>query len=112
MVGLLLPPSVPGALVNFAALLAGQSAGQFELHRVRRDAGLVHRAVRHQNRHHLKAFLEKVKLKVPCETIFLEELAAKPGFGEKFAAFFMALIFCPSELLERALGVRKEVDAG
>ncbi len=41
MVGILLPPSVPGALVNFAAVLCGQNSGQFELHIVERDAGFV-----------------------------------------------------------------------
>jgi acyl-CoA synthetase (AMP-forming)/AMP-acid ligase II len=30
-----------------------------------------------------RAFVEKVKLKVPGEVIFLEEVAAKPGSGEE-----------------------------
>jgi acyl-[acyl-carrier-protein]-phospholipid O-acyltransferase / long-chain-fatty-acid--[acyl-carrier-protein] ligase len=78
MVGVLLPPSVPGALVNFAALLAGKvpvnlnytgseqtlasSLKQCELHLVISS----------------KAFLEKVKFKPGAQVLLLEELLSSP----------------------------------
>jgi len=50
-----------------------------------------------------RLFLEKVKLTVPCEAIYLEDAVAKPRAGEKFVALLMALLL-PARLLERALG--------
>jgi len=46
--------------------------------------------------------LEKVKLTVPANPIYLEDLAANAGLGEKLAALAMAW-FLPPKLLERTL---------
>ena len=56
MVGILLPPSVAGALVNFAALLAGQSAGEPQLHPLRGTARLLRPAVQAPDHPHLAGF--------------------------------------------------------
>jgi len=108
MVGLLLPPSVPGALANFAALLGGKvpvnlnyTVSEETLASCIQQCGIKTVLTS-------KTFLEKVKLKIPCETIFLEELASQPRAGEKIMALFMAL-FCPVGLLERALGREKKI---
>jgi acyl-[acyl-carrier-protein]-phospholipid O-acyltransferase/long-chain-fatty-acid--[acyl-carrier-protein] ligase len=108
MVGLLLPPSVPGALVNFALLLAGKVPVNLN-YTVSEEtlASCIHQCdikvvITSQ------AFLEKVKLKVPCRTVFLEELVGNPGFMEKITAMFMAFLL-PAGLLERALGCEKKV---
>jgi acyl-[acyl-carrier-protein]-phospholipid O-acyltransferase/long-chain-fatty-acid--[acyl-carrier-protein] ligase len=108
-VGLLLPPSVPGALVNFAAMLLGKvpvnlnyTLSEQALASCVRQCGIKTVVTS-------KAFLEKVKLTVPCETVFLEERAARPGLGEKLAAFFMAWML-PAGWLERALGRGKKVE--
>ena len=108
MVGLLLPPSVPGALANFAALLGGKvpvnlnyTVSEETLASCIRQCGIKTVLTS-------KTFLEKVKLKIPCETVYLEELAATPGAGEKIMAFFMALFF-PVGLLERVLGREKKI---
>jgi acyl-[acyl-carrier-protein]-phospholipid O-acyltransferase/long-chain-fatty-acid--[acyl-carrier-protein] ligase len=107
MVGLLLPPSVPGALVNFAALLMGKvpvnlnyTVSEATLASCIRQCGI--RTVLTSRR-----FLDKVKLKVPSETIFLEELAAKPGSGEKLCALLSAWLL-PLGWLERSLGREKK----
>ena len=50
-----------------------------------------------------RAFLDKVKLKVPGQTVLLEEVAAKPGSGEKLCALLSAWLL-PAGLLERSLG--------
>ena len=108
-VGLLLPPSVPGALVNFAAMLLGKvpvnlnyTLSEQALASCIRQCGIKTVVTS-------KAFLEKVKLTVPCDLVFLEERAARPGAGEKLAAFFMAWML-PAGWLERALGRGKKVE--
>ena len=71
MVGLLLPPSVPGALVNFAALLMGKvpvnlnyTVSEETLASCIRQCGIKTVLTS-------RAFLDKVKLKVPGETVLL-----------------------------------------
>ena len=82
MVGILLPPSVPGALVNFAAMLTGKIPVNLELHVVERNAGIVRASsANSMTVVTSKALLEKLKLKVPAETILLEEVAANPRLG-------------------------------
>ena len=55
MVGILLPPSVPGALVNFAAMLSGKIPVNLNYTIVGRSAGLLRRAVQARNGDHHKA---------------------------------------------------------
>ena len=106
MVGLLLPPSVPGALVNFAALLMGKvpvnlnyTVSEATLSSCIRQCGITTVLTS-------RAFLDKVKLKVPSETILLEEVAAQPSSGEKLCALLSAWLLPPG-LLERSLGRKK-----
>jgi acyl-[acyl-carrier-protein]-phospholipid O-acyltransferase/long-chain-fatty-acid--[acyl-carrier-protein] ligase len=49
-----------------------------------------------------RVFIEKVKLTIPCKTLFLEELAAKPSALEKVTSFLSAVLM-PAGLLERSL---------
>jgi acyl-[acyl-carrier-protein]-phospholipid O-acyltransferase / long-chain-fatty-acid--[acyl-carrier-protein] ligase len=102
-VGLLLPPSVPGALTNFAALLMGKVPVNLNY----TVSEPVLESCIHQCQIKTvitsKAFLEKVKLKVPAETLFIEDIAAKPGAIEKLSAAVAALFF-PAGMLERWLG--------
>jgi acyl-[acyl-carrier-protein]-phospholipid O-acyltransferase/long-chain-fatty-acid--[acyl-carrier-protein] ligase len=109
MVGLLLPPSVPGALVNFAALLGGKVPVNLNYTVSEETLASCIRQCDIKTVITSRAFIEKAKLKVPCETVFLEELAAKPGFGEKIIALVIAFFF-PAGLLERALGRGKKVE--
>ncbi len=109
MVGLLLPPSVPGALVNFAALLAGKvpvnlnyTLSEETLASCVRQCGL-------QTVITSKVFLDKVKLKLPVETVLLEDIAAGPRFGEKLVALLSAWLL-PAGWLERASGCAKKVE--
>jgi len=106
MVGLLLPPSVPGALVNFAALLMGKvpvnlnyTVSEETLASCIRQCGIKTVLTS-------RTFLDKVKLKVPGQALFLEEVAAKPGAGEKLCALLSAWLL-PIGLLERSLGREK-----
>ena len=109
MVGLLLPPSVPGALVNFAAMLMGKVPVNLNYTLSEETLASCIQQCEIKTVVTSKAFLEKVKLKVPCELVFLEERAVNPGLGEKLAAFCMAWLL-PVEGLERALGRGKKVE--
>jgi acyl-[acyl-carrier-protein]-phospholipid O-acyltransferase / long-chain-fatty-acid--[acyl-carrier-protein] ligase len=99
-VGILLPPSVPGALVNLAAFLSGRvpvnlnyTASDDVIASCARQCGI--RTVITS-----KAFLEKVKLTVPGETVLLEEVAARPGVGEKVVAALLAWTLPAGRLLK------------
>jgi acyl-[acyl-carrier-protein]-phospholipid O-acyltransferase/long-chain-fatty-acid--[acyl-carrier-protein] ligase len=103
MVGLLLPPSVPGALVNYAALLSGKVPVNLNYTVSEQTLASCAQQCELKTIVTSRAVLERVKLTIAGEIIFLEDLAAKPGFAEKLAAWFMACFF-PIGLLERALG--------
>jgi acyl-[acyl-carrier-protein]-phospholipid O-acyltransferase / long-chain-fatty-acid--[acyl-carrier-protein] ligase len=102
MVGILLPPSVPGALVNFAATLAGKIP--VNLNYTSSSETLASCAVQCHIETVIttKLLLEKIPLKVPGKTILIEEAAAAPRLSEKIAA--LLLWFLPGAWLERALG--------
>jgi acyl-[acyl-carrier-protein]-phospholipid O-acyltransferase/long-chain-fatty-acid--[acyl-carrier-protein] ligase len=103
MVGLLLPPSVPGALVNYAAMLCGKVP--VNLNYTLSTEALASCAKQCDLKTVLtsRAFLEKVKLTVPGEVVYLEDMVVSPGKLEMLLAFLMAKMF-PVGLLERALG--------
>jgi acyl-[acyl-carrier-protein]-phospholipid O-acyltransferase/long-chain-fatty-acid--[acyl-carrier-protein] ligase len=109
MVGLLLPPSVPGALANFAALLLGKVPVNLNYTLSEESLASCIKQCEIKTVVTSKAFLEKVKLKVPGEMVFIEERAARPGAGEKLVASFMAWMW-PVSWLERALGSAKKVE--
>jgi acyl-[acyl-carrier-protein]-phospholipid O-acyltransferase / long-chain-fatty-acid--[acyl-carrier-protein] ligase len=103
MVGVLLPPSVAGALVNFAAMLMGKTpvnlnytASNEILASCGKQCGL--RTVISS-----RAFLERVPLQPPGDVVLMEDLAANPGGGERLAAAVMAFLL-PVSWLEKALG--------
>jgi acyl-[acyl-carrier-protein]-phospholipid O-acyltransferase/long-chain-fatty-acid--[acyl-carrier-protein] ligase len=102
-VGILLPPSVPGALVNFAALLLGKVP--VNLNYTVSDAVLQACAEQCELKTVItsKAFLDKVKLKVPGQPVRLEELARQPRTHEKLKALLSAWLL-PTRWLERSLG--------
>jgi len=104
MAGVLLPPSVGGALVNIAAMLAGKppvnlnyTASSALMLDAARKCGIT-RVITS------RAFFEKMPgIEPPGEAIFLEDLAANPALSERFLAMAMACLL-PWRLLQRALG--------
>ena len=104
MIGILLPPSVPGALVNYAAMLAGKIP--VNLNYTLSDEALASCAAQCniQTVITTKPLLDKIPLRVPGKTILIEEAAAHSGFGERLAALF--LWFLPGALIERAIARR------
>jgi acyl-[acyl-carrier-protein]-phospholipid O-acyltransferase / long-chain-fatty-acid--[acyl-carrier-protein] ligase len=102
MVGILLPPSIPGALVNFAAALAGKVP--VNLNYTSSDESLASCAAQCKLETVIttKQLLDRIPLKVPGKTILIEEVASGHGFGERLVALF--LWFFPGGALERILG--------
>src|SRR5438270_309921 len=103
MVGLLLPPSVPGALVNFAALLMGKVPVNLNYTVSDETLGSCIRQCEIKTVLSSRSFLEKVKLKFPVEVLYLEDLAAAPTALEKASALLSASTL-PVRLLTRQLG--------
>ncbi len=102
MVGLLLPPSVPAALTNVAALLMGKVP--VNLNYTLSDEALAS-CIRQCDLKTVltsRQFLEKIKLKVPVQTLLFEEIASKPRTLEKTSAFLSAWLL-PCRMLERSL---------
>ncbi len=104
-VGLLLPPTVAGGLMNVAATLAGRvsvnlnyTAGKAGLESCVRQAGL-------QTIVTSRMFVEKAKLEVPDgpRIIWLEDLRPTIGTAQKAWASLLALA-APARLIERSCG--------
>jgi len=108
MVGLFLPPSVPGALVNYAAFLCGKVP--VNLNYTLSEATIAHCAQQCDLKTVItsRKFLEKIKLTPPGELIYLEDVAAKPSGAEKLAAWLLAK-FAPFSLLKNVAGQEKEI---
>ena len=130
MVGLFLPPSVPGALVNYAALLCGKVPVNLNYTLAENTIASCARQCDIKTVITSRKFLEKVKLTPPGKLIYLEDIAGKapepevtevgavpqpsrvpdngPTLGEKLTAWALAR-FAPYWLLKRAAGQEKDV---
>jgi acyl-[acyl-carrier-protein]-phospholipid O-acyltransferase / long-chain-fatty-acid--[acyl-carrier-protein] ligase len=108
MVGILLPPSVGGALVNLAALMLGKIPVNLNYTASNESSASVANQCEIKTVITSQAFLEKVPLEVPGEKFLLEEVGKHPGTLERLGAVFMA-VFLPKRILELALGVKKKV---
>jgi len=106
MVGILLPPSIPGALVNWAALLLGKVP--INLNYTSSNESIASSAKQCELKTVVtsRQFLEKVSIQPPGELIYAEDLALNPGFVEKIAALLAAKLL-PARLLEFFLGVSR-----
>jgi len=107
-VGILLPPSVGGALVNYAALMMGKvpinlnyTLGKEALASCIEQTGI-------KNVLTSRKVLEMLKLELPVETVLLEDVVAEKTAVEKVSALLMACLF-PSRWIEKALGCGKPV---
>ena len=103
MVGILLPPSVPGALVNHAALMLGKVPVHLNYTMSSEGAASCARQCGLETVLTAQAFLDKLKLEVPGRPLLLEQITAGAGFAEKLTAAAMAWLM-PRWLLFRALG--------
>ena len=103
MVGVLLPPSVPGALVNFAAMLTGKVPVNLNYTVSNETLASCAQQCNLKTVVTARVFLEKVKVQPPGEVLFIEDVAKDPGFGEKLAAM-LAACFLPARALTKFAG--------
>lgn len=106
MVGILMPPTVAGALVNYAASLSGRVPVNLNY---TLSADALRSCIEQCNLRTVvtsKAFLEQIKLDVPAETILLEDIAKSIGIGSKLVAA-LASALLPVGLLEKFLGSKR-----
>jgi acyl-[acyl-carrier-protein]-phospholipid O-acyltransferase/long-chain-fatty-acid--[acyl-carrier-protein] ligase len=100
MVGILLPPSPAGALVNFAAMMCGKTPVNLNYTLSNDGIASCARQCGIQTVITSKAFLERVKIEVPGKAILLEDAAANPSFKERLSALAAAWLM-PASLLVR-----------
>src|SRR5262245_15073097 len=104
-VGILLPPTVAGALVNVAALLCGKTTVNLNYTVGKSDFEVAVRLAGLRTIVTSRIFIQKAKLDLPDgpSIIWLEDVAPAIGTGQKLVASFLA--FCaPARLIELACG--------
>src|SRR5437588_1114812 len=102
MIGILVPPSVPGALVNFAAMLMGKVPVNLNYTVSNETLASCAQQCNLKTVVTARVFLEKVKIQPPGETIFIEDLAKDAGFAERAAALAASLL--PAKVVRRLAG--------
>jgi acyl-[acyl-carrier-protein]-phospholipid O-acyltransferase / long-chain-fatty-acid--[acyl-carrier-protein] ligase len=105
MVGILLPPSIPGALVNLAAMLMGKVPVNLNYTASNETLASCAKQCQLKTVISARAFLERVKVQPPAEAIFLEDLAQDPQFSERVTAAAGAALL-PTQSLVRFVGGR------
>ncbi len=103
IVGVVLPASVGGALVNLAALIMGKVPVNLNF---KLSAEVLASCARQCDLATIvtsRSFLERMKLDLPCRTLFLEDVIAKPRLSEKLGALALAWL-APVRWIEKALG--------
>jgi acyl-[acyl-carrier-protein]-phospholipid O-acyltransferase/long-chain-fatty-acid--[acyl-carrier-protein] ligase len=102
-IGVLLPPSIGGAMVNLAAMLAGKISVNLNYTASNAVVGSCAEQSGLKTTITSRTFLEKIKVQPPGTPIYLEDLAEKPRTGEKIIAFCAALFFSAGAI-ERVAG--------
>lgn len=104
MVGILLPPSVGGALVNYAATLLGRVPVNLNYTASNEVIDSCARQCNLQTVVTSKAFLERFpNMQIPERCLLLEDVLAAPRVGEKIIALLMAWTL-PFRVLKKAFG--------
>jgi acyl-[acyl-carrier-protein]-phospholipid O-acyltransferase / long-chain-fatty-acid--[acyl-carrier-protein] ligase len=107
MIGLLLPPSVGGALTNFALMLLGRIAVNLNYTASSEVIASCAAQCEIDTVITSKAFVERFpRLQIPGRTIFLEDALQSPRIAEKIAALLLTW-FAPHGLLRKAIGAHR-----
>jgi acyl-[acyl-carrier-protein]-phospholipid O-acyltransferase / long-chain-fatty-acid--[acyl-carrier-protein] ligase len=110
MVGILLPPSVGGALTNQAAALLGHVPVNLNYTSNNEIIASCGRQCNLQTTVTSKLFLERFpEIEIPGRKLLLEDVLAKPRFTEKITALLLAWTL-PFGLLKSALGAKQRAD--
>jgi len=113
MIGLLLPPSVGGALTNYALTMLGRIPVNLNYTASSEVIASCARQCEVEVVVTSKAFVERFpNLQIPGRTLFLEDALDVPRITEKLLAFLLALAV-PQNLLRKAIGassVKRDID--
>jgi len=102
MVGVLLPSSIAGAMVNFALMMMGKIPVNLNFTLSAEGVASCVNQCKIRTVISSKAFREKVRVEVPGRIVYLEEMAEKPGLGEKLTSLAMSWLM-PAGMLEHSL---------
>src|SRR6266404_11041 len=103
MVGIFLPPSIPGALVNLAALLMGKIPVNLNYTVSNETLASCAKQCELKSIVSARAFLERVPVQPPIEPLLLEDVAKEPKLTERLAAALAAALL-PTGVLMRFAG--------
>jgi acyl-[acyl-carrier-protein]-phospholipid O-acyltransferase/long-chain-fatty-acid--[acyl-carrier-protein] ligase len=106
MVGILLPPSIPGALVNLAAMLMGKVPVNLNYTVSNDTLASCAKQCNLKTIISSRAFLERVHIQPPAETLLLEDLVKEPKSSERLAAT-LAAVLLPARALMRFAGAEQ-----
>ena len=106
MVGILLPPSIPGALVNLAAMLMGKIPVNLNYTASNETLASCAHQCNLKTVISARAFLERVHIQPPAEVIFLEDLAKNPTFIERLSSVLAAALLPAGALMKFAGAAR------
>jgi acyl-[acyl-carrier-protein]-phospholipid O-acyltransferase/long-chain-fatty-acid--[acyl-carrier-protein] ligase len=102
MVGIFLPPSIPGALVNLAAMLMGKVLVNLNYTVSSETLASCAQQCELKTIISARAFLDKVHVQLPVDPILLEDVAKNPGFVERTLAALAAALLPACALLHFA----------
>jgi acyl-[acyl-carrier-protein]-phospholipid O-acyltransferase / long-chain-fatty-acid--[acyl-carrier-protein] ligase len=105
MVGVLLPPSIAGALVNLAAMLMRKVPVNLNYTASNETLASCAQQCRLRTVISVRAFLERVHVQPPAEVIFLEDLAKNPKWTERLVAALASLLL-PAKSLAKFAGAQ------
>ena len=105
-VGILLPPSVPGAIVNLAAMLSGKVPVNLNYTASGETLSSSMSQCRIKTVVTSKAFLERVHFELPAQTVLLEDVAQDPSLSERLQAVAVSWLL-PGPLIEKAIGNKR-----
>ena len=103
MVGILLPPSIPGALANLAAMLMGKVPVNLNYTVSNEALASCAKQCNLKSIVTARVFLERVHIQPPVETIFIEDVAREPKVTERIVSTLAALLL-PVRALTRFAG--------
>ncbi|MBZ5679154.1 MAG: acyl-[ACP]--phospholipid O-acyltransferase [Acidobacteriia bacterium] len=108
MVGILLPPSVLGALVNLAALLMGKVPVNLNYTASNEVLASCAKQCELKTVITSRAFLERVHIQPPAQATMLEDLGESPGFMESVSAVLISWLL-PVRIIEKAVGAGQKI---
>lgn len=104
MVGILLPPSAGGALINFAVTLCGKAPVNLNYTLSQESLDSCIRQCALETVITTRALLDRTKLQIPVKSVLIEQLASQPRAFEKIATSMLWLL--PARALVRVFAGR------